>query len=89
MADSERRIDRAAQFWITMKFFNPAEHFPSDFEPAALKAVVKDQSRQVGDSHVPHRGTSSDEENEEVLLLQSDILDDQGQFYPGKEENDP
>ena len=57
-------------------------------DPATLNSIIEQESDQVRYAHVPHGCTGSDEENEEVLLVESDIPDDQSKLDPGKEEDD-
>ena len=59
-----------------------------DLDPSFLKGVVKEESCQVSHAHVPHGGASRDEKNEKVLLLESDILNDQREFNPCEKEDD-
>jgi len=40
-----------------------------NFEPAALKAIIKNQSCQISHTHVPHGSAGGDEENKKILFL--------------------
>jgi hypothetical protein len=48
----------------------------SNLNPSPLKAIVKNQTCQIGHSHIPHGSAGCDEEDEEVLFPQFDIFDD-------------
>ena len=71
--------------WITN---GCSAHTRSHLDPAALNPVVEQEPNQVGHTHIPHGCTGGDEENEEVLFVESDVPDDQGKLNPGKEEDD-
>ena len=58
------------------------------FYPPTLDSIIEQESNQVGHTHVPHGCTGGDEENEEVLFVESDVPDDQSKVDPGKEEYD-
>ncbi len=40
------------------------------FEPAALEAIIQNQSCQISYTHVPHGRAGGDEENKKILFLE-------------------
>ena len=71
--------------WMTNGY---CSHTRSHLYPAALNSIIKQETNQVRDTHVPHGGASGNEKNEEVLFLQFYVADDQRKLNPGKEEDD-
>ena len=86
---SERRRQRGGGSTQSFRPFTSHDSIALYLDPFALKAIVKKQSRQVSHAHIPHRNPRGHHENEEVLLIELEIPDDEGEFHSGKKEDHP
>ena len=50
-------------------------HRALQFDPAAVKAVVKKEPCQVSHTHIPHRFASRDDKDETIFLSEPDVMD--------------
>jgi hypothetical protein len=55
------------------------------FDPAAVKAVIEEQSCQVSHAHVPHSGAGREDQNKKIFLSEPDVTGNHLDVSPQKE----